>query len=364
MSNKNNHYDAQLDKTSQTTRYFKSIPVKTLQALTKHQKDILVISDLAGNVVFVSDSIKRMLGYEQEQYFGKRWKLTVSEETEKYIAANINNNGDDHFFTFNYRHANGRQMLIKCIVDKIDLEENNEEYYVLTLEDITGKKEIEELMLRAEKMSITGQLAAGIAHEIRNPLTAIKGFLQLLQSGIGDAEAYFRVMVDEIEKIDEITSELLFLSKPVTESFKHYVIFDMVADIVMLFQPQATKKDIQIVNNVDNALTLYCDHTQMKQLFINLIKNALEEMNAKGSIFINSTVVDDHIQLDIVDEGPGIHEEIIQKIEEPFFTTKPEGTGLGLVITKQIIERHHGQLHVFRNETIGSTFRIQLPKKN
>src|SRR5699024_12140581 len=104
MSNKNNHYDAQLDKTSQTTRYFKSIPVKTLKALTKHQKDILVISDLAGNVVFVSESIKRLLGYGQEQYFGKGWKLTVSEETEKYITSHINNNQDDHLFTFNYQH--------------------------------------------------------------------------------------------------------------------------------------------------------------------------------------------------------------------------------------------------------------------
>lgn len=361
MSNKNNHYDTQPDKTSQTTRYFKSIPVKTLTALTKHQKDILVISDLAGNVVFVSESIKRMLGYGQEQYFGKGWQLTVSEETEKYITSHINNNEDDHFFTFNYRHANGRQMLIKCIVNKIDVEENNEEYYVLTLEDVTGKKEMEELMLRAEKMSVTGQLAAGIAHEIRNPLTAIKGFLQLLQSGIGDAEAYFRVMVDEIEKIDEITSELLFLSKPVTESFKRYVIFDLVEDIVLLFQPQATKKDIKIVNNVDNDLTLYCDQTQMKQMFINLIKNALEEMNGKGNIFINSSILDSYIQLDIVDEGPGIHPEAIKKIEEPFYTTKPEGTGLGLVITKQIIERHQGELHVFQNETIGSTFRVLLP---
>lgn len=361
MSQKNVRDSIQQDKASQTTSNYDSIPIELLEKITNHQNDVLVISDLVGNVLFISDSIKRLLGYDKELYFDKGWRSIVTKETEKIFLSKVKENYNGNSFPIMQQHANGKTIRLRCLVDVLLLEENNEEFYLLTIQDITSQKETEELMIRAEKMSITGQLAAGIAHEIRNPLTAIKGFLQLLQSGIGDKDAYYKVMVDEIDKIDKITSELLFLAKPISENFNNFTLLSLVSDIVTLFQPQATQKEIEIVTEVNKDIQVHCDRTQIKQMFINLLKNAIEEMEIGGTIYITSAIRGDFVQVDVIDEGPGINPEIIHKINEPFFTTKEEGTGLGLVIIKQILDRHNGTLHVFLNEHIGSTFRVLLP---
>lgn len=361
MSKKNVHDCIQQDKTPQTKNSCNFFPIELLEKVTTHQNDVLVISDFVGNVLFISDSIKRILGYDQELYFDQGWKSIVTKDTEKILLSKIKEKCMGKFFPIMQQHANGKTIRLRCLVDVLFLGENNEEFYLLTIQDITSQKETEELMIRAEKMSITGQLAAGIAHEIRNPLTAIKGFLQLLQSGIGDKDAYYKVMVDEIEKINKITSELLFLAKPITENFNDFSLLHLISDVVTLFQPQANQKNIEIITEVNQEINVHCDQTQIKQIFINLIKNAIEEMEEGGTIYIHSMIRDECVQIDVVDEGQGIHPDVIHKINEPFFTTKEEGTGLGLVIIKQILDRHNGTLHVFLNEHVGSTFRVLLP---
>lgn len=244
----------------------------------------------------------------------------------------------------------------------MNLPKHNQEYFVALSRDITDKKEAEEIFVRSEKMSVAGQLAAGIAHEIRNPITSLKGFLQLLQTGIEGKAEYFRIMEEEIEKIQTITSELLFISKPLTNEIQNESIAELLNDICTLLGSQARLYDITIQLNFDNEMYINCDRSQIKQVFINIIKNAIEVMEEGGIIQVN--VKDQHpfVAVDVIDEGSGIPDEIIDKINEPFFTTKKNGTGLGLMITNQILEKHLGKLEVFQNDTVGSTFRVLLPK--
>lgn len=216
-------------------------------------------------------------------------------------------------------------------------------------------------MIRSEKMSVAGQLAAGIAHEIRNPLTSLKGFLQLLQAGVSREDAYHNIMVDEIEKMENITSELLFISKPMTDHKEMVKLPEMVEDVVTLLQPEAKLKNIEIKMKQISSQNVNCDRSQIKQVFINILKNAIEAMDAPGCIKISSQLQKQGMAIDISDEGPGIPEEIIHKLGEPFFTTKQNGTGLGLMITRQILERHEGKLEILQNEETGSTFKVILP---
>lgn len=361
MINKGNQKDIHMNTSIQSTQFHNTISEYSLEELTRNIEEVLVISDLAGNIVFITESIEQMLGYDKEQYFGAGWKELISEDTEEYITSNVQQHTNKNTFKIKMDHPTGKQILLRCIVNQVRM--SGERFYVLTIKDVTRKKEVEELIIRAEKMSVAGQLAAGIVHEIRNPLTALKGFLQLLQSGVGDKDAYFRVMIDEIEKMNKITSELLYLSKPLTDLFNNHRLYEMVTDIITLFQPQASEKNITIVNKVDEKTIVYCDQTQIKQILINLIKNGLEEMTSPGEIVVISKVLEEFIQIDVIDEGDGIDVDIIDKINEPFFTTKSEGTGLGLMITKQILDYHNGYLEVFCNADIGTTFRLLLPKK-
>lgn len=218
------------------------------------------------------------------------------------------------------------------------------------------------MIVQSEKMSIAGQLAAGIAHEIRNPLTSLKGFLQLLQAGVNQKEIYYQIMIEEIEKIEMITSELLFISKPMTDEKKIESIHSMVMDVIMLLKSQAHLKNIEIEWSVDKDLHTYCDRSQIKQVLINIIKNAIEATDKVGVIKIEvQPSMDGDIEIDIIDEGPGISDDIIDKIGEPFFTTKKGGTGLGLMITKQILDQQNGKIFIVNSSEKGSTFRIVLP---
>ncbi|ALX50536.1 PAS domain-containing sensor histidine kinase [Lentibacillus amyloliquefaciens] len=314
-----------------------------------------------GEAVFISKTAEDILGYPISEMLGTNWSDWVSAADISHVKNNI-----DYIQTIkqtihlNVRNASGKNIWTENQVAGIE-DTNGKLYYISATKDITDKKDAEELMIRSEKMSVAGQLAAGVAHEIRNPLTSIKGFLQLLQAGVNREDEYYKIMVDEIEKMETITSELLFISKPMTDHKDKENLREMIDDVVTLLIPQARLKNIEVLYNQQSDQVVTCDRSQIKQVFINLLKNAIEAMEEPGCITVNNYPENNQVYIDILDEGPGITDEVLNEMGEPFFTTKQNGTGLGLMITRQILERHEGSLEIMRNETHGSTFRVILP---
>src|SRR5690606_3499219 len=191
-----------------------------------------------------------------------------------------------------------------------------------------------ELLINSEKLYVAGQLAAGIAHEIRNPLTAIKGFLQLLASGKAYKTAYFEIMHSELDRISDIVSELLMLSKPQAYDLTHLDVRNVIQETMTLLESQAILHNITIETETGpDPLWVYGVSTQIKQVFINIIKNAIEAMKDGGIIRISLSRDGDHVLVRISDQGPGISEDQIAKIGQPFYTTKEKGTGLGLMVS-------------------------------
>ncbi|MCY9159713.1 PAS domain-containing protein [Bacillus atrophaeus] len=233
------------------------------------------------------------------------------------------------------------------------------------LRDISERKQTEELMLKSEKLSIAGQLAAGIAHEIRNPLTAIKGFLQLMKPTMEGNEHYFDIVFSELSRIELILSELLMLAKPQQHAFKeHLNLKKLIGEVTALLETQANLNGIFIKTAFQrDSIFINGDQNQLKQVFINLIKNAVESMPDGGTVEIDTTEDEHSVHVTIKDEGEGIPEKVLKRIGEPFLTTKEKGTGLGLMVTFNIIENHQGTIQVDSKPEKGTAFKISFPKK-
>lgn len=235
------------------------------------------------------------------------------------------------------------------------------------MRDLTDHKENEERIIRSEKLSVIGQLAAGVAHEIRNPLTALKGFTQLLRTKYVDHSYYFDIMGNEIDRINLIVNEFMTLAKPHFSSFQYNDVNKLLRSVLSILDTQATLLNIQVVySSVEDAPKVYCNENQLKQVFLNLIKNAFESMHNGGvvKIQLQYDLSMKIIHVMIQDEGMGMPESVRKRIGEPFLTTKEKGTGLGLMVTSRIIEEHHGKMEITSEEGKGTTIDVQIPFDN
>ncbi|QJC53717.1 PAS domain S-box protein [Paenibacillus albicereus] len=233
---------------------------------------------------------------------------------------------------------------------------------VVIIRDISERKKNEELLINSEKLYVAGQLAAGIAHEIRNPLTSLKGFLQLMASGRSTSSHYFDIMKSELSRIEMIVSELLMLSKPQVYEMDFADVRVMMLDTALLLESQAALYGIEIKADYgQEPLWIYGVDSQIKQVFINVLKNAIEVMQDGGEIEIRLRAEDDEAVISVTDGGPGIDEEQLSKMGQPFYTTKDKGTGLGLMVSYKIVDNHKGRIRVSSELGIGTTFEIRLP---
>ncbi|WP_318505426.1 MASE3 domain-containing protein [Bacillus sp. T3] len=230
--------------------------------------------------------------------------------------------------------------------------------------DISKLKQMEEMVRSTEKLGVLGELAAGIAHEVRNPLTTLKGFLQLIQNDTDrQNQVYIKLMLEEVDRIEQITNEFMAVAKPQSLLFNPENVISIIYQVVALLQPQALLHGVEITVKENGTIKpIFCEKNQLKQVFINLIKNAFEAMPNGGTLSITITEQDQNwIDIEFVDNGCGIPEEALKKLGEPFFTMKEKGNGLGLMMCKKIIEQHHGKIHVTSTISKGSSFKITLP---
>lgn len=229
--------------------------------------------------------------------------------------------------------------------------------------DITVRKvQTEGLLQKSEKLAMLGQMAAGIAHEIRNPLTSIKGFIHLLKSNNLDEE-YFDIVFSELERINSIVGEFLVLAKPSAATFVEQDVTILIKDIVTLIDTQSILSNVQIFVEFESGLPMVnCEKNQLKQVFLNIIKNSIEAMPNGGNIDVKVKAKEEgKISIEIIDQGIGIPKERMSTLGEPFYSTKEKGTGLGLMTCFKIIESHNGQFIIKSKLNEGTTIEIILP---
>jgi signal transduction histidine kinase len=214
-----------------------------------------------------------------------------------------------------------------------------------------------------EKLAVIGQMAAAIGHEIRNPLSSLKGFTQLQQERYPNTNDFYPIMIQEIDRINSIVNDLMYIGKPRAIKFEKASIEEIIAYTLSITQQQAERQGITVETIMAGPLPpIDCDGKQLKQVFLNLIKNAIESMPEGGCLKINVKVIEKlKMYISVQDEGCGIKEENILNLGEPFFTTKEDGTGLGLMVTNQIVKEHLGELNIQSVPEKGTSVEVILP---
>lgn len=239
--------------------------------------------------------------------------------------------------------------------------------YVI-FKDVTNLRSLEQQVQRSDRLAMIGQIAAGTAHEIRNPLTSIKGFLQVLnrtfhQSGMEREEGYTDLMLAEIDRINELVNEFLLLSKPKNVIFDKIDISSVLRDILPIINNQAVLHNVTIqYQSVYQIPKIIADRELLKQVFINLCKNGIEAMTQGGTLTIIEKIDARarKVHVEVQDSGAGIPAYLIDKIFDPFFTTKDSGTGLGLSVCQRIIHDIGGSIRV-SSKGFGTRFTVSVP---
>lgn len=240
--------------------------------------------------------------------------------------------------------------------------------HMLCFADVTEQKKFQREIIQSEKLAVVGQLAAATAHEIRNPLTSIKGFLQLFEykfkGEMGDTETreYTRIMVEEVDRMEKIIRDFLLMTKPSDVTREFADLNAVIERLLILVQNQATLRNIHVVTDLAELPQVFMHKEAIQQVLLNLMQNAFEAMNIGGTLTIHTRVEGAYISCTILDTGSGMTEEEVANLGSPFYSTKTEGTGLGLTVSSKIIREHGGVLDVQSEKDVGTKITVKLPK--
>jgi two-component system sensor histidine kinase HydH len=265
----------------------------------------------------------------------------------------------------------GKEVPLSLSATPLKDETGQEMGSVLLLRDLREIRDLQEKVRRSLRLASLGRLAAGVAHEIRNPLSSIRGFAQFFNQrfkGQEKDQAYASTMVKEVDRLNRVITELLDFARPKEPHREPHSLEEILDHTLEVLKPEMAKKKIEAEKWYGNGpARASVDRDQLSQAFLNLLLNSLESMGEGGKIRVGIGTAkgekEERIQVSIADTGKGIPPEDLGKLFEPFFSTKRKGTGLGLAIVHQIVEAHGGEIQVESKEGEGTTFQITLPVK-
>lgn len=332
--------------------------------IAENMTDSIMLFDINGHVLYASPSNEKVIGLSQKDVVINKIIDRVHPEDVPLLLAKFNQIGKTKSplqMEFRFLHANGYWILMECVGTLVIGKNRETEHIIIVGRDITEKRKAEEQLSKSEKLTVVGELAAGVAHEIRNPLTSIRGHIQLLQQGIIKQE-FFEVIHDEFNRLEDIIKEFLNLAKPKEIQIKKSNLEKILKDVEILMESEANLQNVRISSqNEPDIPMICCDINQIKQVLVNLIKNSIEAIPSGGYVNIQAIKEKSNVLIKIIDNGVGINEERLKKLGEPFFSNKEKGTGLGLMLCFKIISLHKGSITFISENNKGTTVEIRLP---
>lgn len=338
---------------------------KKYRLMAENISDMLIILDSEWNTQYASPSHERILGYQEDQLVGYNQFSTIHPDDHRRIQewfAMIWNANQPSQAEYRYRHHNGDWIHVDARGMPIRDSQGHVDSIVLICRDITEQKKAEDIIRKWERVSAVGELAAGIAHEIRNPLTTLTGFVQLLERNEGNS-AYLDMMHSELSRIELVTNEFLMLAKPQVTKYQEENLLCILESVITMLNTQAILVNtyIRLELEIEQPI-IKGDGNHLKQVFINVLKNAIESMPNGGEIVVKVQPYESNkVRIQFIDQGNGIPQELLPKLGEPFYSLKEKGTGLGLMISFKIIKEHQGDVHIFSLEGEGTTVNVYLP---
>ena len=331
----------------------------------------LLSVDIHGKIVSYNILALEMLGLKESEVRGMDFNEVIDFETTG-IAETL-----DHCMSLldreiNYRNKSGEIVPLALSITPIMGEGSSCQGAVIILRDLREIKQLEEKVRRSEKLAAIGKLAAGVAHEIRNPLSSIRGFAQYLRHALKDRpkeKEYTETMVSEVDRINSVVTDLLTFAHPMKADLIPTDLTELLEHTVRLVQADARALNANIQMDVNDLSKIPLDADRMTQAILNLLLNSLQTIENGGQITVGAEInpSDSYLKIWVEDDGPGIPSDEKEKVFDPFFTTREKGTGLGLAIVHKIVENHNGDIRLASppsGKRHGCRFTISIPVQN
>ncbi|WDL95433.1 ATP-binding protein [Alicyclobacillus sp. ALC3] len=339
------------------------------RSLVDYNPAAIYLLNLDGRIVRANQVVAQMLEYTVDELLQMHLRDVVTEQSWKDAEVWLQKCSNrrlfpDVRFYVTLRTKNGRETNFGVKAVPAYSGANLAGIFIIG-RDIDVSRRTEELIMKSEKLAVIGQLAAGVAHEIRNPLTSLKGFVQLFSSTVAVPPEYASIMLSELERIESIIQEFLVFAKPQAVNYGYKHPKEMLEHVIAIVQTEATIHGVLVMARWPEELPdIWCDDNQIKQVFLNVLKNAVEAMPNGGTIDVEVThSAVNEVLVRIRDQGVGIPPERIPKLGEPFYTTKEKGTGLGLMVSQRILEAHRATMDIQSQVGAGTTVEVRIPIK-
>lgn len=361
MADNMDHYMSELRQKNEENRRMR----EHLESIINQTADAIHVTDLDGTILRVNKAFETLYGWSGDEIVGRRLDfIPPSSADERSGWYKVIGRDRPFVLTETVRlHKDGSQVHVSISESPVYDEDGLIVSFISISRDMTEHNKMEELLRRSEKLTTVGQLAAGVAHEIRNPLTTLRGFLQMQQRSKSINQLHTDIMLSELDRINLIVSEFLILAKPQAVQFEVRDIRFTLGDVISLLDSEAHLHNIEFEPHFySTPVLVHCEENQLKQVFINVLKNAMEAMPGGGRIclFVEEENGRDAV-IRVIDEGEGISKDRLEKLGEPFYTNKEKGTGLGLMVTQRIIEGHQGKICFDSELGKGTRVTIVLP---
>lgn len=324
---------------------------------------MMVIASLnEGRFLDINDAFCKVTGYERQDMIGRisTGLNIINEEKRLGLAAKAQEFGKLENVEIELYSKSGETL--SCIFWSQLIVINGETCHITGIIDVTDKKRIESAISRLERLNLIGEMAASIGHEIRNPMTAIRGFLQLLggKKEYSNDRSYFELMIEELDRANAIISEYLSMAKDKRVDLQPESLDSIITSLYPMIQSDANRYDMNVLLELGQLPSIQLDTSEVRQLILNMARNGLEAMSSGGTLTIGTTLHNEEAVLYIKDEGQGLAPELKDRLGTPFVTTKENGTGLGLAVCYSIATRHKARIE-FDTGPHGTTFYTKFP---
>ncbi len=341
-----------------------------LAHILKDSADAIISVDARGKIILWNKGAEAIFGYLEDEIAGHGIQRLVTSSREyelRQIEEQTRRAGAVNNRLTQWRTKEGKSIQVILTSTAVRDEKGNYAGCSFVIKDVTRQREMEELVRQAEHFSAIGRLAAGLAHEIKNPLAGIQGAIEVIRDRTtGQLEQdILSEVLGEVGRIDKIVRDLLNYAKPKTPELKPICLDPIVRHVISLLK-ESGGRDVKFIvegKKEDRAVRVNGDESYLEQVMMNLLLNSLEAMNRTGVIRISFRADEETLHVRIHDSGPGIPIGLQGKIFDPFFTTKQAGTGLGLATCQRILHEHGGVVALDTDVKKGASFVLKLPRE-
>ncbi|ADO47759.1 two-component system sensor histidine kinase AtoS [[Enterobacter] lignolyticus] len=339
---------------------------KTLNDLIiENAADGVIAVDRQGDVTTMNPAAEAITGYTLDELVGQPYATLFADTHFSSPILDTLAHGTEHLAQEVSFPGRDRTIELSVTTSRIHNASGELIGALVIFSDLTARKETQRRLAQTERLATLGELMAGVAHEVRNPLTAIRGYVQIIrqQTTLPAHQEYLSVVLNEIDSINKVIQQLLDFSRPRQSQWQQVQLNALIGEALILVQTSGVQARIDFNTELDADLpTIVADRELLKQVLLNILINAVQAIGARGSIRIRTwRETATHLAIAIEDNGGGIDIALQKKIFDPFFTTKASGTGLGLALSQRIINAHQGDIRVTSTPGCGATFTLILP---